>query len=145
MVEFDGAMTPTDDTPDISLVLVGVDGSDNSRRALSWAANLAARVDAEVLAIHALGLLDQLTHDGVIEDFETRWCAALDEIGVRNRRELVDGPPSMTLLRTADQEPVDLIVVGSRGVGGFPELQLGSTSLQVIQHAPVPVTVVPPR
>lgn len=135
--------TPDPSSP-ISLVLVGVDGSDNGERALRWAAGLAATVDAEVLAVHAVGLLDQLHHDEVVEQFESVWCSPLEEAGVRHRKELVDGPPSMTLLRLVEQEPVDLVVVGSRGTGGFPELQLGSTSLQLVHHSPVPVTVIPP-
>ena len=130
---------------DISLVLVGVDGSDDSQRALTWAVGVAAAFDAEVLAIHALGLLDRLDTAGVVDAFERQWCAPLDETGVRSRRSVADGPPAMTLLRTAEDEPVDLIVVGSRGVGGFPGLLLGSTSLQVVQHAEVPVTVIPGR
>lgn len=128
-----------------SLVLVGVDGSANGHRALSWAVALAQRLDAEVLAVHALGLLDRLDAEQVVEDFETRWCALLDEVSVRSRRRTEDGPPSMVLLRVAAEEPVDLVVVGSRGVGGFPGLMLGSTSLQVVQHADVPVTVIPDR
>jgi nucleotide-binding universal stress UspA family protein len=135
----------TDEGPAVSLILAGVDGSQNSRRALEWAGRLASELGAEVLAVHAFGLLDQLSADAVRESFETEWCAPLDRIGVRNRRRLVDGPPSMTLLRVAEEEPVDLIVVGSRGAGGFPELQLGSTSLHVVQHARVPVTVIHDR
>ena len=129
----------------VSLVLIGVDGSRNSLRALEWAGHLASALDAEVLAVHAFGLLDQLEAEHVRKAFETEWCAPLDRLGVRNRRRLVDGTPSMTLLRVAEEESVDLVVVGSRGVGGVPELQLGSTSLQIVQHARVPVTVVPDR
>lgn len=133
-----------DDRSDLSLLLVGVDGSENSMEALAWAAQLAAALDAEVLAIHALGLLEGLTRDEVVEQFESRWCAPLDRSEGRSRRRIVDGPPATTLLRIAREEPVDLMVVGSRGIGGMAELQLGSTSYQLVQNAPVPVTVVPP-
>lgn len=136
-------MASTSSPAEISLILVGIDGSDNSCRALDWAVGLAERVDAEVLAVHALGLLDQLTPDEVTEAFESRWCAALDASTIGSHRRVVDGPPSMALLRVADEEPVDLIVVGTRGVGGYTELLLGSTSLNLIQHAAVPVTVIP--
>ena len=137
-------MSTLDPTTDISLVLVGVDGSDNSMRALSWAAQLAAGLDAEVLAVHALGLIEGMSRDDVADHFESSWCSPLDRSDVRSRREIVDGPPAMTLLRVVRDEPVDLVVVGSRGMGGFAELQLGSTSYQLVQHSPVPVTVVPP-
>jgi nucleotide-binding universal stress UspA family protein len=137
-------MTSAEASRPVSLVLVGVDGSDNSLRALRWAGDVAAGLDAEVLAVHAVGLLDQLHHDEVVEQFETTWCAPLTDCDVRHRKVLLDGPPSMTMLRLIEQEPVDLVVVGSRGIGGFPELQLGSTSLQLVHHCPVPVTIIPP-
>ena len=49
----------------------------------------------------------------------------------------------MALLAAADEEDADLIVVGSRGLGGFPQLLLGSTSTQLAQHSSRPVTIVP--
>ncbi len=138
----------------ISRILVGVDGSDDGRRALTWAADLAGRLNAEVVAVHALGLLDRLTPGAdlvpseshraeIMRIFEQEWCALLDDTTVPNRRLLEDGPPAMALLRVVEAEDVDLLVVGSRGVGGFAELLLGSTSMQLVQHANVPVTVLP--
>lgn len=139
----------------IERILIGVDGSDDSRHALEWAVDLAGRLDAEVVAVHALGLLEQLAPGGepvptashreeIVRVFEQEWCAPLDSAdGVRCRRVVEDGPPAMVLLRVAEQDDVDLIVVGSRGIGGFDELLLGSTSTQVMHHAPVPVTVIP--
>lgn len=134
---------------------MGVDGSDDSRHALSWAVALAAAVGAEVVAVHAMGLLEQFTpedetqpvtshRDQVVRRFETEWCAPLDAVDdVRSRRLVEDGPPAMVLLRLVEREGADLVVVGSRGVGGFDELLLGSTSAQLVQHSPVPVTVIP--
>lgn len=138
----------------IARIMIGVDGSEDSRVALEWAAGLASQLDAEVVAVHALGLLERLSPAGdpvpaaphraeIQRVFEHEWCAPLDAAGVRSRRLMADGPPAMVLLRLASEEDVDLVVVGSRGVGGFPELQLGSTSTQLVQHAPVPVTVIP--
>lgn len=139
----------------IERILVGVDGSDDSRHALEWAVDLAGRLDAEVVAVHALGMLEQLDPGGepvptashreeIVRVFEQEWCAPLDAAdGVRSRRVIEDGPPAMVLLRVADRDGVDLIVVGSRGVGGFDELLLGSTSTQVMHHTQVPVTVIP--
>jgi nucleotide-binding universal stress UspA family protein len=49
------------------------------------------------------------------------------------------------LLKVADGESADLIVLGRRGAGGASELVLGSTSLQVTAEAGVPVLVVPSR
>jgi nucleotide-binding universal stress UspA family protein len=56
---------------------------------------------------------------------------------------MCDGPPAAVVLAAADDADVDLIVLGSRGVGQYPEQLLGSTSTQVAQHSTRPVTVVP--
>jgi nucleotide-binding universal stress UspA family protein len=135
----------------IERIVVGVDGSENARRALSWAAELALALDAEVIAVHAVGLLErfgEVVDDGdrypeVRHAFDTEWCDALDTQGVRSVRLLRDGNPVAVLLSVAEEHDADLIVVGGRGVGGFPELLLGSTSTQVAQHATRPVTIIP--
>jgi nucleotide-binding universal stress UspA family protein len=135
----------------IERIVVGVDGSENSRRALSWAVELALELDAEVVAVHAVGLLERFgevadgtgTYSGPRHEFDTEWCEPLETPGVRSVRLLRDGNPVSVLLSVADEHDADLIVVGGRGVGGFPELLLGSTSTQVAQHATRPVTIIP--
>ena len=57
---------------------------------------------------------------------------------------LVEGSAVTALLQVAEEEAIDLIVVGSPGTGGFSELHLGSTSHQVALYADRPVTIVPP-
>jgi nucleotide-binding universal stress UspA family protein len=139
-------------------IVVGVDGSGNSLAAVGWTAALAAALGAEVVAVHALGLLEQMEpahpasdppasshphRDEIRERFEHDWCAPLDAAGVVSRRIVRDGNPVSVLLAVAEEERADLIVVGSRGLGGYPELLLGSTSTQVAQRAHCPVTVFP--
>jgi nucleotide-binding universal stress UspA family protein len=137
----------------IGRIVVGVDGSPNGHRALEWAAGLAERLGAELVAVHALGLLERLDdgepvpvqghRDEVIERFERTWCAPLDESPVPSRRLARDGNPVSALLAVADEVGADLVVVGSRGVGDRPELLLGSTSTQVAQRSRRPVVVIP--
>jgi nucleotide-binding universal stress UspA family protein len=126
-------------------IVVGVDGSTNSVVALEWAAGLAKRVGAEVIAVHSLGLLESSHRGDTVADFESVWCAPLDGTDVPNRRIVRDGNPVSVLLAVAGDESADLLVVGSRGVGEHPERLLGSTSTQVAQQADVPVVVVPAR
>jgi nucleotide-binding universal stress UspA family protein len=142
-------------TTDIQVqrILVGVDGSDDARHALGWAILLARQFQAEVVAVHAIGLLAQVGEEGIVPShshlaelqtaFETRWCAPLRDANVPYQPVLRDGAPVPVLLAVASTENIDLIVVGSRGSGGFPGLTLGSTSHQVTQHAACPVLVVP--
>ena len=125
-------------------IVVGVDGSENAARAIDVAAGLAGLADAEVFAVHAVGLLEGSgdashtpadRHVAVRDALEHDWCRALEQAGVRTSYELRDGNPVLVLLAVADEVGADLIVLGSRGLGGFPELLLGSTSTQVAQTA----------
>jgi nucleotide-binding universal stress UspA family protein len=135
-------------------IVVGVDGSATSRAAVQWAICLGAALGAEVVAVHALGLLESW-HDRdasarswrrILRDLvERTWCAPLAQAPGAHRVEIRDGHPVDVLLAAADREHADLLVVGSRGVGGRPELALGSTSLRLLQAARVPVLVVPDR
>ena len=133
-------------------VVVGVDGSRHAASALGWAATLADTLGVEVVAVHALGLL---AHGGfgqepaeahrreLAEELATHWSEPARLAGAEPRCELVDGNPVTALLAVASDNGASMIGVGSRGTGGFPGLQLGSTSLQLAQHAPVPVVIVP--
>jgi nucleotide-binding universal stress UspA family protein len=135
-------------------IVVGVDGSATSQEALRWAMCLGDVLGGEVVAIHAVGLLEAV-HDadvsaetwraGLRDLVERTWCAPLLRSPSAHRVEVRDGHPVDVLLAAADREHAVLLVVGSRGVGANPALALGSTSLRVLQEARVPVLVVPDR
>jgi nucleotide-binding universal stress UspA family protein len=135
-------------------IVVGVDGSITSQEALRWATGLGEALGAEVVAIHALGLLDRW-HDPDASArswrrtlcvlVERTWCAPLARSRGHHRVEVRDGDPVDVLLTAVEDEHADLLVVGTRGVGRKPELALGSTSLHVLRAARVPVLVVPDR
>jgi nucleotide-binding universal stress UspA family protein len=135
-------------------IVVGVDGSANAVSAMRVASTLALGTGAEVVAVHAVGLLTTIGdrklpssehRDEIAEHLRTDWCSVLSEaLGDRWRPRMLDGNPAEVLLHVADQEQASFIVVGARGVGGHPDLMLGSTSHQVIHHASCPAVVVPP-
>lgn len=138
----------------VRTIVVGVDGSVNSRVAVEWAARLAAGLRARVVAVHALGLLEHLdpgaepapsvAHLEEIEELFSRdWCEPLRTLGVEHRRELRYGPPVQTLIDAADRDEADLLVVGSRGCGGSSALLLGSTSSRLANASTRPVLIVP--
>lgn len=135
-------------------IVVGVDGSANAGRALAVAADLALGLDTDVVAVHALGLLTvigdrrlpSVEHRAEIDDhLHEVWCTPLaDRLGDRWSARLIDGNPADVLIATATDVAARMVVVGARGVGGHPDLMLGSTSHQVIHHATCPTVVVPP-
>ena len=142
-------------------ILVGLDGSSGSGRALDWAIQVAKLLEAEIVAVYVLELLSPTAvayglapialPDGWLDDlrrqFENEWSAPLKEAGIRYRTVFETGAqgPAPTLIAVASELHADLIVTGSRGLGGFGELLLGSVSHQLVQHAPVPVVVIPPE
>ena len=137
----------------LDCIVVAVDGSPGSARALAWAAGLASEVGAEVVAVHALGLLEEIEpgrkvpaqshREEIRRRFEGEWCEVLDAEEVPCRRILRDGSAVPVLLAVADEVDADLIVLGSRGLGGSPGVLLGSTSTQVAQQSHRPVTIIP--
>jgi len=131
----------------IDLVVVGTDGSDNASAAVTEAAELASATGAELVAVSAVGLLAGAAspgnHDEIHHQLEHTWTEPARRCGVAVLTELRDGNPVQVLLAAADDHDADVIVVGSRGFGGFPTLLLGSTSTQLAQHSHRPVLIVP--
>jgi nucleotide-binding universal stress UspA family protein len=129
-------------------VVVGYDGSPDARSAVAWAARTALALRARLRVVHAVGLLE---HAGLgpatAVDGDTARAIATDE-GMNPLDVewcVVDGDACTALLRIAGSpEGVALLVVGSRGASAHPGTLLGSTSLELAEHAPVPVTIVPP-
>lgn len=107
-------------TKAIRTIVVGVDGSSNSKIALEWAITLARSLSAEVIAVHAVGLLAHLgsgppvpaqTHlEELRRVFETEWCSSLTRSGIPHRMCCVDGAPAMALLEAVQRVDADLAV-----------------------------------
>jgi nucleotide-binding universal stress UspA family protein len=137
-------------------IVVGVDGSEESRRALGWALDEARIRGARIVALRAWAypalaagglipattdLVDQLAGGERKELAET--VADFDAEGVEVEQVVVEDAAAHALVEAA--AGADLLVVGSRGHGGFTGLLLGSVSQQCAHHAPCPVVIVPPE
>ncbi len=128
-------------------VVVGVDGSEGSTRALEWAAAEADRNGAvlEVLAAYDAGELLSIPRKGqramelVIEKALAH--VAMVAPGVEVKGVAQEGFPARALIEAS--RGADLLVVGARGLGGFTGLLLGSVSQQCSHHAHCAVAVVP--
>ena len=140
-------------------ILVGIDGSDHSERALEWAMREAAlrHQPVTVLAVHQvvrslLGTPQVYPGDReLVEPVRVAAQEATDKVlaalsGPRPESvtvQAVSGIPAEALIDVATNLNADMIVLGSRGAGGFARLALGSVSSQVAQHAPCPVVIIP--
>lgn len=121
-------------------VVVGVDGSPDAEAALRWAADFAVAAGAQLIGVHARGLLD---HEGT-GDIGAResWHRVTTGLGLAGDLLVRDGDPTSVLLAAEEAENADLVVVGRRGLGATIA-GLGSTSQQVVQEATCPVVVIP--
>jgi nucleotide-binding universal stress UspA family protein len=142
----------------MSGIIVGVDGSGHSQRALEWAMREAAvrQVPLTVLTVN----------EAVRGYYSSMAVYADDPVRTEDARKLAQAETDEVLDRLAGPRPAsvtvkavhgfvveelidagrdaDMIVVGSRGAGGFTRLMMGSVAAQVAQHARCPVLIVPP-
>ena len=140
-------------------ILVGVDGSDHSRRALAWAMREAAQhhVPLTVMTVHADPVRPATgiywgVHAAPEDNLNLEYARAsvqqfvdkvADEIGETVPDitvTAVTGDPAAELIKAASD--ADLLVVGSRGSGEFARLLIGSVSSKVVHHATGPVAVI---
>ena len=146
------------DAPHPGQVVVGVDGSEVSAAAMRFAFEAAAVHNAELIAVHAWdfpsvampGAVMPIAYDR--DEFAAREEEVLaetiaghqeDHPDVRVVRRLVQGDTRRILLD--ESAGARMLVVGSRGRGGFTGMLLGSTSQAMLHHADAPVVVVRPR
>ena len=136
------------------VVVVGVDGSDPSVAALSWAGRYGAATGAVVWALHiwhyptAAGLPPGVTPESVTDEVKANQRKELDEAmskanldpAAQVESKVGYGHPAQVLIN--ESKNVNLIVVGHRGRGGFTGMLTGSVSMQVVNHAECPVVVV---
>jgi nucleotide-binding universal stress UspA family protein len=139
-------------------IVVGIDGSHPSTRALEWALKEAALQHAPltVLTVHSVPASpwsgNPVLMGGDSEDREKMLHAA-EDLTHKVTEKLGESRPDSVTVRAVSGFPAkeliaasrdaELVVVGSRGSGGFAKLMMGSISSQVVEHAHSPVVVVP--
>lgn len=141
----------------MTTIVVGVDGSEGSKLALRWACDEARRIDDAQVVVVATWTYPVVAASPWMGGYDVPMdltepttdvvAQAVAEVVAegfpadRISTKVVCGPAASTLIEAGTG--ADLLVVGSRGLGGFTGLLLGSVSHQVAAHAPCPVIVVP--
>ncbi|GAB6880194.1 universal stress protein [Halorubrum gandharaense] len=136
-------------------LLVPTDGSPEGERAVAHALDLAAVHGAEVHALYVIntasyaGMPMETSWEGVDDllraDAETAVDAVrelADERGVDVTTAVVDGSPSREIIRYAEGNDCDVVVMGTHGRGGIDRLLLGSVAEKVVRGSAVPVLTV---
>ncbi|GAA3820468.1 universal stress protein [Sphaerisporangium flaviroseum] len=137
----------------VATIVVGVDGSTSATAAVEWAADDAARRNAALKIVHVREQWGEGAPFHAMPGFEdsfTEYCEGVVAAAAERARERAPGIEVRTALATGAVietlmgESVDAeeVVLGSRGMGGFAGLVLGSVGIGMAGHAPGPVVVV---
>jgi nucleotide-binding universal stress UspA family protein len=142
-------------------ILVPIDFSEASRKAMQYALSFARQFNAEVLLLHVIELTplaspsaplpiiqDETTRATLHESAAKHLAAWRDESGLpaRIKASVREGVSAHAeIVKTATEGNIDLIVLGTQGRTGLAHLLIGSTAERVVRHAPCPVLVVRER
>lgn len=138
-----------------SKILIAVDGSEVSYRALDAALFLSEKLGSKITAIHVMEnvptvyIESQKVLDELLEARKNESQKILDECsliatkkGITLTTNLLEGNTASTILEFSQSEKYDVIIIGSRGMGKFKELILGSVSSKVIHHSTCPILLI---
>ena len=146
------AVIPSGTASDVRRMVVGVDGSEASRAAVSWCARLAGLTGASVVAVQVHEPFLEWTpetdlpawHAAAEQSIREDLAAELVTAGVELSPVAVRGVrPADGLLRVVDGHGADLLVVGMRGLGGFSGLRIGGVAIDVLHRSEVAVALIP--
>lgn len=136
-------------------ILIATDGSEAAEKAASFGVQIAGLSGAKVYAVYVIDTtpyysipLDQVWSKEVYEQLETlgnEITSSLENTaktaGLEAESLVLKGDPAERIVNFAEDQSVDMIIVGSHGMGGFERLVIGSVSEKVVRHAKVPVLV----
>jgi nucleotide-binding universal stress UspA family protein len=134
-------------------VVCGVDFSDDSRRALRWAAFMARHLAQPLVVVHAVEPLlaaAAQVHYGAdalpatVQPELDAFIAGAIDAGLAVRTTLTTGEPASTINGTALAEGASVIVVGTQGLGQAGRLWFGSTTMRLLRDSTIPVLAIPP-
>ena len=136
-------------------ILVPVDGSDNSYRALDAALLFSEKLGSNITVVHVMEQVP-ITHIGsekLLSEFLEAYKKENQDIlskcseiatqkGLTIKTLLLQGNPASVILDYSKQEKFDLLIMGSRGMGKFKELILGSVSSKIVHHSPCAILLI---
>ncbi|MCG8529635.1 MAG: universal stress protein [Desulfovibrionales bacterium] len=137
----------------IDKILVPVDGSEYSRKAVDYASQFAPLVGASVVLLtcrlEVTSLLSKDLYEKAITDLDAHaeellapYKEILSKAHVEVKDIVMGGTPENTILEVCKSEDCQMIIMGSRGYSDIKGLFLGSTTHRVLQLAECPVTVI---
>jgi len=136
----------------IKKILVPLDGSKNSLRGLDIATFLARKTQAIITGIYSHEIIPSSEFQSIpslLKKVPKQVGQFMESAKVRCAKKGVDfnyvirkGDPGFNIVKLAHSKKFDMIVIGSRGMGGFKEILLGSVSNHVLHQSKIPVLIV---
>ncbi|MCX7782523.1 MAG: universal stress protein [Meiothermus sp.] len=133
-------------------ILLAFDGSTHAQKAARLAADLARQYQAALCVVHTYDPAPDYLGEPYLQEVISRRTEAADRVMEQAQAllgelpkvetEVLEGPAAEAILRVAQVRQVDLIVMGTRGLGQLSGLLLGSQSQKVVTHAQCPVLLV---
>lgn len=134
-------------------IVVAYDGSSYSEKGLALAATLAKALPADVALVSVIDIVRHMNDEA--GDFDAPYAvfkkeaehsivlgkARATELGITATGKVLEGNPPDEILKYAQAEKAYMIIVGSRGKGGFQRMLLGSTAHALVTYADIPVVV----
>lgn len=139
----------------IKKILLPTDGSEQAEKTVQYAIDLAKSVGASVdvmyayqsaslLRKRAAAMMEEIKNilEEEAKEVVTEVAERLKAEGIKVTAVAVEGPAAEAILRASEESAPDLIVMGSRGAGGFANMLLGGVAEHVIHYSKVPVLIV---
>jgi nucleotide-binding universal stress UspA family protein len=137
----------------VDRIVVAYDGSKQSQKALEWAVTVAGKFGAEVVAVTVVKPPEFSPTISEIEEFfadaERHYAPLLAKVseycagqGLAVKTVILRGHPAESIVKYAYENKADVIFTGTRGVGGFKNLIIGSVAQKVVSYSKVPVFMV---
>ena len=137
----------------LNLIIVALDGSQHSLKALDLACDLAQKHGAKLILLHAYQSTSDLRGNeefnklvamrkGAGEDIIKDARKRMEAFSLEIEEDLLEGPAADAIVRVAETRNAELVVMGTRGRGSFKGLLFGSVSTKVTHYAPCSVLVV---
>jgi nucleotide-binding universal stress UspA family protein len=137
-------------------ILIATDGSETAKEAADFGIEMVGCSGAKVYAVYVIETtpyrsvpLDQIWSNNVLEEFEKEGNEATfyvekiaKDAGMEVESRVLKGEPAEKIVTFAEDNNIDMIIMGSLGKGGYERLVMGSVSEKVMRHAKIPVLVV---
>ena len=133
-------------------ILVPIDGSRKSLQALRYAVNFAEKIDSQVVVLNVqiesdVTIVEPISWDAPVlkERAEKVFSLAKKELEgskVNVEYKMLQGNPAREIIKYADDQKFDLVVIGAHGLSGIKEFLLGSVANKVSRHSMVPTLIV---